>query len=200
MAEKRRDTSKKKNSILDAAVRAFLDLGYENASMDHIAELANASKRTVYNHFPSKEELFQAVIGRFHDEVMELKQIKYSPDRAVEAQLEEFAQAKMAIAKNEIWLGITKMLLGVLVSHPDIARDTVEKLAGMENTLATWLRAAAKDGKLNVKDPDLTAEVFYAMFAGAFFWPATIEGPMQDKEAEKLKQELIHTFLARYQS
>ena len=65
MAVKKRDTSKKRESILDAAVKAFADEGYENASMDRIAEIADASKRTVYNHFPSKDVLFEEVLDRF---------------------------------------------------------------------------------------------------------------------------------------
>ena len=51
----------KRKTILDAAMAAFRDDGYESASMDRIAELAGASKRTVYNHFGSKEALFQAI-------------------------------------------------------------------------------------------------------------------------------------------
>ena len=34
-------------AILDAAVKAFQEEGFDNASMDRIAEMADASKRTV---------------------------------------------------------------------------------------------------------------------------------------------------------
>ena len=49
-------------SIVDAAQRIFLARGYEGASMDAIALEANVSKRTVYNRFSSKEDLFAATI------------------------------------------------------------------------------------------------------------------------------------------
>ena len=62
----------KRDSILEAAIRAFRDVGYECTSMDRIAELAGASKRTVYNHFPSKEALFQAVVARLFDDAVAL--------------------------------------------------------------------------------------------------------------------------------
>ena len=52
---KKRDTSKKRLAILDGAIRVFIENGYETSSMDRIAEAAGVSKRTVYNHFPSKE-------------------------------------------------------------------------------------------------------------------------------------------------
>ena len=49
-------------AIVDAAQRIFLAKGFDGASMDAIALAANVSKRTVYNRFRSKEELFGATI------------------------------------------------------------------------------------------------------------------------------------------
>jgi AcrR family transcriptional regulator len=48
--------------ILFTAKDVFLELGFERASMDMIAERAKTSKRTLYAHFESKEKLYLAVI------------------------------------------------------------------------------------------------------------------------------------------
>lgn len=48
--------------ILFAAKDIFLELGFERASMDVIADHAKTSKRTLYAHFESKEKLYLAVI------------------------------------------------------------------------------------------------------------------------------------------
>ena len=50
--------------ILDAAQRVFLQRGYQSASLDEIAEMAPASKPTIYAHFEGKEALFEAVVAR----------------------------------------------------------------------------------------------------------------------------------------
>ncbi|MFQ5563782.1 MAG: TetR/AcrR family transcriptional regulator [Parvularculaceae bacterium] len=52
----------KEAAIVEAARKTFLAKGFEGASMDAIALTANVSKRTVYNRFRSKEELFAAAI------------------------------------------------------------------------------------------------------------------------------------------
>ena len=52
----------KTNAIVDAAKTTFLARGFDGASMDQIALAAGVSKRTVYNRFRSKEELFGAAI------------------------------------------------------------------------------------------------------------------------------------------
>ena len=62
---KKRDTSQKRKAILEGAVKVFTKEGFDASSMDHIAEVAGVSKRTVYNHFPSKEILFQAIVADF---------------------------------------------------------------------------------------------------------------------------------------
>ena len=198
MVTKRRDTSRKRESILDAAQQAFMDEGYDNSSMDRIAEMAEASKRTVYNHFPSKEELFQAVLNRLFDEACALKQIAYDAERSVEAQLGDFANAKMEILKNPAWLGMMKVTAGVFVSNPELAKESVLRAEDREDTLAAWLQAAADDGRMHVPDPKLAAGAFWAMVSGAFFWPTIFLGPMKTSEARAMKEELIQMFLARY--
>ena len=53
--------------ILDAAQRVFLKRGYQSASLDEIAQVAPASKPTIYAHFDGKEPLFEAVVARVLD-------------------------------------------------------------------------------------------------------------------------------------
>jgi len=49
--------------ILWAAKEVFLEMGFERASMDVVASRAETSKRSLYAHFESKENLYLAVIG-----------------------------------------------------------------------------------------------------------------------------------------
>src|SRR5450759_3754086 len=46
--------------LIQAAADAFMKEGYR-ASMDRIAERAGVARQTVYNHFPSKKDLFSEV-------------------------------------------------------------------------------------------------------------------------------------------
>lgn len=191
--------NRKRESILDAAARVFQDEGYEGASMDRIAEVAGASKRTVYNHFPSKETLFQAVVERFVVEMTALKRIPYDRFRSLEEQLGEFADAELSLVGNPQWLGLTKVLLSVFVRDPVLARDTMGRYAGGESSLTAWIRAAEADGRLSAAEPALASGVFSAMLTGAFTWPAILQTPLGSEASKVLKRELIETFLSRYQ-
>ncbi|MBN2526087.1 MAG: TetR/AcrR family transcriptional regulator [Deltaproteobacteria bacterium] len=197
MVEKRRDTTKKRTQILDAAATVFIEDGYERASMDRIAEMANASKRTVYNHFSSKEELFQAVLERVIDEAMELKQITYDSSKSLTSQLEKFADAKIAFTQKDDWLGMIKVTAGIFSSHPELVQKTIQQ-AEDNDTLAVWLQAATDDGRMKVENPRLVSTVFWSMIGGAFFWPVIFSGPFPKMDVIPLKKEMIKMFLERY--
>lgn len=50
--------------ILDAATQVILEQGYGRATMEHIADVAQAGKSTLYGRFPTKADLFAAVVSR----------------------------------------------------------------------------------------------------------------------------------------
>jgi len=70
--------------ILYAAKFAFLEMGFERASMDVIASRAQTSKRTLYAHFESKEKLYLAVIGLVRE--MYLRKLKTPGDYGADAE------------------------------------------------------------------------------------------------------------------
>ena len=48
--------------LLNAALEVFTAAGYHSAAMDEIADRAGVSKPVLYQHFPSKLELYLAVL------------------------------------------------------------------------------------------------------------------------------------------
>lgn len=195
---RKRDKSAKRKSIIDAAVKVFLEEGFEHASMDRISEVAVASKRTVYNHFPRKEDLLKAVIELFADEMGALKNIPYDGYRPLEEQLGEFADAEISVVQNPTWIGLIRLLLSVFTSYPDLAKEAMLKHATSEDGLMKWVRAATDDGKLATTDYSLASRVFSAMLGGAFTWPAVYRGGVAGHIPTELKHEIIEVFLARY--
>jgi len=56
--------------LLVAALEVFTAAGYHSAAMDEIAEGANVSKPVLYQHFPSKLELYLAVLDLHIDSLV----------------------------------------------------------------------------------------------------------------------------------
>lgn len=55
-------TEAKRQAIIEAATQAFQELGFERTSMSEICARVGGSKATLYNYFPSKEELFFEIV------------------------------------------------------------------------------------------------------------------------------------------
>ena len=58
--------SEKRQTLIDTAIRLFAEHGFHNTGIDWIAQEANVSKKTMYHHFRSKEELILAAL-KHHD-------------------------------------------------------------------------------------------------------------------------------------
>jgi AcrR family transcriptional regulator len=56
-ARKRRET---RDRIADAAIQLFLDRGYEATTLDDIADAADVSRRSLFDYFPTKEDVLFA--------------------------------------------------------------------------------------------------------------------------------------------
>lgn len=193
----KRDTSQKREAILAAAVQVFIEEGFDNASMDRIAERADASKRTVYNHFTSKDELLHAVIAKFVGQQQALKQIPFDSKRPIEDQLEDFANAILFAVSTPTHLGLTKVLNAMFTRQPEKTSVARAEFAPLEDELERWIRDAKTAGYLDAPDPALAAKVFYGMIEGTLTYPA-LSGCVDPHSVEPLKRELIATFLSRY--
>jgi AcrR family transcriptional regulator len=56
--------------LLAAALEVFTAAGYHSAAMDEIADRANVSKPVLYQHFPSKLDLYLAVLDLHIDSLV----------------------------------------------------------------------------------------------------------------------------------
>jgi len=52
-----------KDTILEKSKELFLRNGFKTVGMDDIAQSLHISKKTIYQYFPSKDDLVKAVLG-----------------------------------------------------------------------------------------------------------------------------------------
>lgn len=60
----------RRSQLLNAALEVFTQAGYHSAPMDEIADRAGVSKPVLYQHFPSKLELYLAVLDLHIDSLL----------------------------------------------------------------------------------------------------------------------------------
>lgn len=79
--KRRKPGERRIESLLAAAEQVFAETGYERATTNHIAERAGASPGTLYQFFPNKKAIAEALATRYavelsevHDRVLDQRQ------------------------------------------------------------------------------------------------------------------------------
>lgn len=88
-------------AIEDAAVKLFMEQGYHATSMRQVAERAGLALGGIYNHFSSKEELFEAIIVEKHPYRRILPAILEAQGETVEDFMKNAAQISMIELKKQ---------------------------------------------------------------------------------------------------
>lgn len=196
-ANERRKAEKRK-TIIAGAIKAFEREGFERASMDLVAELAGASKRTVYNHFKSKKDLLWAVIGELMAGQTELTKILYAKDESLESQLGRFVDAQIYFVIDEGRLSMVRLLTSIFLQNEELREEASQGNHCQFDHLLQWLKAAKKDNRLKMKDPELAAQVFRGLVEGIINFPAMYSPLKTAEELKPIKDEVIAVFLSRY--
>jgi len=189
---------KKRESILSGAIKAFEREGFDGASMDLVAEISGASKRTVYNYFESKEALLWAVIEELMAGQQQLKQIEYSSEASLESQLASFIDAELYFVTDSTRVSMARILTSIFVRSPELCLQASNDNTCQNEQFTAWLLAASEDHRLKVKDPELATQVFYGLTQGLFNFPALYRPLQTATELKPIKDEVIAVFLSRY--
>jgi TetR/AcrR family transcriptional regulator of autoinduction and epiphytic fitness len=190
----------KRAAILEAAAAEFQVQGFRDTSMDRIAEHANVSKRTVYNHFDSKEELFRAIVGEMLREQDDSIDVVYDPDRPLEEQLLELVHKDIDLFQDDVFVGMARVLLAESFSTPDLVRNAFGDAMQAEHPLSRWIKAAAEDGRLIVEDPHMATMQLKSLLKGLLFWPLVMgyQKPPGKKQVDTTATGAVRMFLDHY--
>ncbi|MGV7241071.1 TetR/AcrR family transcriptional regulator [Caballeronia sp. M23-90] len=193
-------TDRKRASIIDAAIQEFLAAGFDGTSMDRVAARASVSKRTVYNHFPSKEALFAAILRQLWESSDTDQAPVYSSGHPLRGQLLQLLLKKLRLLNDEAFLSLARVAIAAGIHSPERARDMVARMGEREEDLTCWIRAAAEDGRLNTPDPAFASQQLQGLVKAFAFWPQVTMGqpPLSVDEQRRVAESAADMFLASY--
>jgi TetR/AcrR family transcriptional regulator of autoinduction and epiphytic fitness len=194
-------TERKRIDIIAAAQEEFKEKGFLGASMDSLAKRAEVSKRTVYNHFPSKEVLFHNIVKQLCDSFCQAVNIEYQRDKTLEEQLHIAAMSELNLLASEKFCDLNRITLAEFIRSPELASSTLEYLDQQEGGLNLWIDAAINDGRFKVVDTDYAAQQFLGLIKANAFWPQLLMNQdFPSPEIQKtIADDAVFMFLARYE-
>lgn len=190
----------KRKDILEGARRAFKEFGVVDASMDKVAEMANVSKRTVYNHFESKEVLVSYIIRDIWSKTMVDYDFKYNPNSDLKSQLMELVLNEVQLSQKEEFFELVRIAINYGLFSQDSFRTEMSQFFEQDTALIRWLKAACNDGRFDNMEPLKANKQIKALLKGQSFWPQILrfEAPLNEAESHQLAEETVDLILARY--
>lgn len=201
MTAPQRLTDRKREAIIQAAIAEFRAHGFEITSMDKIAATAGVSKRTVYNHFPSKKELFAEILNQLWARIIGEPSVSYDRERPLHEQLRLMLREKVQMMADENFLTLARVAIAATIHSPERAQNMIERMGEREEGLTVWIRAALADGRLKPVDPEFAAHQVQGLLKAFAFWPQISLGRAAlDPDAQNaVAESALEMFLALYQ-
>jgi AcrR family transcriptional regulator len=160
---KEREKLQRRRDIIDAAEKLFFSRGFESATMDEIAEIAELSKGTLYLYFKSKEDLQFAIFIRGSEILMKMMKDNLSTESNGYQRLLELADSFIRFStENRNYFNLFMYYESSRMDSLNIDQDQLQVYLKEDSPLALVAQQVTKgmqDGSLR---DDLPAEVFSA--------------------------------------
>lgn len=199
-------TTAKRRAILDGALAVFAHDGYARASIDAIAEAADVSTRTIYNHFTDKAGLFAAVVedsanavSNAHiDQVDTILGGIDSPEDLEPALVSCGLALHTVVPPGAPHWGLLRHVHADAEHIPANVVDTWRRVgpARTKRQLALHLADLARRGLLRLDDPDTAASHYAALTNSA--WDSALEARPSAQRAAELMDLAVAAFLHGY--
>ncbi len=173
--------ARKRAVIVEAALKAFLEAGYAEASVNHIAAAAEVSIKTLYRHFESKDDLFSAVMqaacGRMPGANVpegDASPPWYSapPAEALPQAGEEYLRHALSLDQ----LALYRVVARDAHRFPELGRRYLqETTGGRDAKFAGYLDLWAGRAGWTVRDKRVAAQMFAGLLKAGLFDEALLE-------------------------
>lgn len=154
--------------LLDAALDLFVEKGFAATRAEEVAARAGVSKGTLFLYFPSKEELFKAVVrenisGRYGEWNAEYDSFEGTSSEMLRYFLQMWWERLGATRAS----GITKLIISEARNFPEIAAFyQKEVIVPGQQLILRILQRGVDRGEFRVADPDYAV---YAVIAPMIF-------------------------------
>jgi AcrR family transcriptional regulator len=168
--------------------------------MDELAVAAGVARRTLYNQFASKEEIFREMLERVSGQLEHAFPAGIETQGDVEAVLRRVARMILELHKNRDYLGFLRMVVADSRQFPWIAEEFAAVMDPQTERLVRLLAHLTSIGALNCRNPILAAHQFMGALNDLSLWPWMMGRKRIPVADEELVEETIGMFLRHYRA
>lgn len=154
----------RRNAILNTAQASFVEHGYAGTTMSAVAAILGGSKGTLWNYFPSKEELFSAVLERATTAYREQLSQILDPCGALAPTLQRASIALIRKVTSPDGVALHRLIIAEGRRFPEMSRIFFDLAPeGTRRLLAGFLAGAMTRKQLREADPMEAARILMAL-------------------------------------
>jgi AcrR family transcriptional regulator len=191
----------KRRQIIEGARKAFLDQGFDAASMNDIARTAGVSKGTLYVYFQNKEQLFQAICS---EECLSQAEdlFKFDPnDSDVEATLTRIGIDFVSLVCRPEKASSARTVIAIAERMPEIGKAYYETGPAQGIALLSdYLKTKVQQGILAIDDCEVVAAQLIEALLAPLFKPILFNfgKPPTQERIRYVVGIAVRAFLAAY--
>jgi AcrR family transcriptional regulator len=171
-------------SLLDVAVAAFNERGYEATSMDELAARAGITKSAIYHHVPGKVELLRLAVDRALDALFAVTEEPGATTGPAIDRLEHVVRGSVRVLTAE--LPYVTLLLRVR-GNSEVERMALQRRREFDRIVTGLVRAAETDGDVRPDvDPAVTSRLLFGTVNSLIEWYRPGGGLSADDLADAL--------------
>ncbi len=153
--------AQRRKAFIDAAREAFFTHGYAGTTMSSIASKVGGSKTTLWSYFPSKEDLFAAIVDDIVDHYGQVLSIDLPVDRPVPEVLRNFGNVLMTKLTSTPLLSLYRLVVGEADRFPHLAETFYDRGPRRGKARAAeWVAEKMVRGEIRMGDPMRAVQQF----------------------------------------
>jgi AcrR family transcriptional regulator len=149
-------------AVMHAALDLFAQKGYFGTSLRDIAKAVGVRESALYNYFPSKEQLFEALIAAASEErVEQFTEITEGPVADVRVLLEAIVIRALEVFRQPRQEQLFRILMadGLRLTR-DGRLNLMERLSAGQALMRQLILRLMREGHLKTADPDVVVMAF----------------------------------------
>lgn len=185
------------NKLLSIALGEFLQHGYGGTSMAKIVQIAGVSKTTLYSRYPSKEDLFRAIIYQQIEFLAPSASLQSdSGPLDLEQGLNSYANHMLETSLQGDMLGVNRLIYSESHRFPELGAAVAERTGLGIKRISAFIRDCANRDGVNCKDPDAVAEVFILTIRGWYINNILTNREITSRQRQNWVKRAVHTLMA----
>jgi len=165
------EEQKRKQEILDAAFEEFANKGFRGSTIKSIAKMAGLkSPSLIYWYFPTKEELFQAVLSSRSQFLQDIMNAEVMLDQPPELVLSQLAHGYLQMLHQPVLQKMMRLIFSEFMKRQALADMLAEKvMMRVLGFLQVYFERQIEMGRLRPHDVMASSRAFMGLLVPQAF-------------------------------